>query len=160
MRNTAALALVLAVALPLAGCAIPAADAPPVQPAEGDAGGDGASTPKGETAIGLSAKRTTARKSVLSDAGALTCVAVTVTNRARDEQVKVNVLYFAITGTDGVKRNASTAHGDYEDAIDMMTLAPGEKARGKVCVAGEFTPATVSMTNPALETAARAQVAP
>lgn len=158
MRNTAALALALAVALPLAGCAIPAADAPPVQPAEGGTGVDG--TPKGETAIGLSAKRTTAKKSVLSDAGALTCVTVTVTNRARDGQVKVNVLYFAITGTDGVKRNASTAHGDYEGAIDMMTLAPGEKARGKVCVAGRFTPATVSMTNPALETAARAQVAP
>lgn len=157
MRTTAA-ALALALALPLAGCAIPA-DTPPVQPAEGDAGGDGA-PPKAAAPIGLSAKRTTAKKSVLSDAGALTCVAVTVTNRTQSEQIKVNVLYFSITGTDGVKRNASTAHGDYEDAIDMMTLAPGEKARGKVCVAGRFAPATVSMTNPALETAARAQVAP
>lgn len=157
MRKTAA-ALALAAVLPLAGCAIPAAP-PPVQPAEG-ASGDGDTTrPKAKSPIGLSARRTTAKKSLLSDGGPLTCVAVTVTNRTRDRQIKVNVLYFAITGTDDVKRDASSAHGDYEGAIDLMTLAPGEKARGKVCVAGRFTPKTVSMTNPALETAARARVA-
>lgn len=149
--------LVIVPGLALAGCAVPE-DPTPVQPAEqGDAGGK-AKASKKAAPIGLAAKRTTAHKSMLSSGDALTCVKVTVTNRTK-KQVEINPLYFAITGTDGTKHDASTALGEYDGQIDTMEIAPGEKAKGTVCVKGNFKPKTVSMTNPIFDTAARAEVA-
>lgn len=127
-----------------------------VQPAQ-ETGGPG-KTAKAKPPIELAAKRTSAKPSVLSEGAPLTCVRVTVVNRT-SKNVDINPLYFAITGTDGVKHDASTALGEYEGQIETMDIAPGERARGVVCVRGKLTPATVSMTDAALSTAARAQVA-
>lgn len=156
MKKTAVLLAVLAGFA--AACSVPADDAAPVQPAEGTAG-TSASVPakKTQPPIGLAATRATAKKSVLSDGGALTCVRVTVTNRTK-KQLEINPLYFAITAADGTKHDASEALGDYEGQIDTMDLAPGERARGVVCVKGKFTAKTVSMTDTLLDTVARAEV--
>jgi hypothetical protein len=148
--------LALAGGVLFTGACVPE-DPTPVQPAE--QGGAGGGESKAQKApIGLAAKRTTADPSPLSSGGALTCVKVTVTNRTK-KQVEVNPLYFAITGRDGTKHDAATALGEYEGQIDTMQIAPGEKAKGTVCVTGKFAPKTVSMTNPLFSTAARAQVA-
>lgn len=130
--------------------------APPVQGGKGKT--SGSPSKKAKPPIGLAAKRTTATKSVLSSGGALTCVKVTVTNNGK-KQVEINPLYFAITGTDGTKHDASSALGEYEGQVDATQIAPGERVKGVVCVKGKFTPKTVSMTNPLFSTAARAAVA-
>jgi hypothetical protein len=150
------LIILLAVTLGLATVACePVAEDP--APVQGAGAKSGAPTKKAKPPIGLAAVRTTAEKSILSEGGALTCVKVTVTNRTK-KNVEINPLYFAITGTDNVKRDASTALGEYEGQIDTTDIAPGEKAKGVVCVKGKFTPKLVSMTNPLFSTAARAEV--
>ena len=154
MKKIAAM-IALAVGALLFGtaCEVPAEEPTPVQgAAEGGESGKAKPAP-----IGLAAKRTAAQPSVLSSGGDLTCVKVVVTNNSK-KVVNVNPLYFAITGTDGTKHDASTALGEYEGQIDTMDLAPGENAKGKVCVKGKFKPAQVSMTNELLSTAARAKV--
>lgn len=145
-------------ALALTGCEVPEEDPTPVQPAEKHAAAKGAESKKAKPPIGLSAKRTTAKRSILSDGGALSCVKVTVRNQSK-KVVNVNPLYFAITDTGGTKHDASSALGEYENQIETMEIAPGEKATGTVCAAGKFQPKTVSMTNELLSTAARAAVA-
>ncbi|NDU74144.1 DUF4352 domain-containing protein [Actinomadura sp. DSM 109109] len=133
----------------------PAEDAPPVQGTEG--GTTGTATGKADPPIGLAAKRTTAEPSALSEGGALTCVKATVTNNS-SKKVEVNPLYFAITATDDVKHDVGDALGQYEGEIATTDIAPGEKAKGVVCAKGDFTPETLSMTNPLLSTTARAAV--
>ena len=152
------LTLALGVTLLGAACEVPEESAPPVQGGESSSKAEGGETKKAaKPPIGLKARATTAQPSVLSSGGPLTCVAVTVTNNSK-KKIAVNPLYFAITGTDGTKRDAATALGEYEGQIDTMDLAPGENAKGKVCVKGKFKPAQVSMTNELLSTAARAKV--
>lgn len=152
------LTLTAAAAVLLAGTACEPVEekAPPVQGGKGKT--SGTPSKKAKPPIGLAAKRTTAKRSVLDDGGALTCVKVTVTNNSK-KKVEVNPLYFAITGTDGVKHGTDEALGNYEGQIETMDIAPREKASGVVCADGKFTPKTVSMTDPGLSTAARAQVA-
>jgi len=157
-KFTSTLALALGVTLLGAACEVPAEEAPPVQGGESSSKAEGGETKKAKPPIGLKARATTAQPSVLSSGGPLTCVKVTVTNNSK-KRIAVNPLYFAITGTDGTKRDAATALGEYEGQIDTMDLAPGENATGKVCVKGKFKPAQVSMTNELLSTAARAEVA-
>ncbi|MEU8344352.1 DUF4352 domain-containing protein [Spirillospora sp. NPDC048832] len=108
--------------------------------------------------IKLTAKRARAKKSVLSDGGALSCVKVTVTNQTK-KQLEVNPLYFSITDTGNTKHDSTSALGEYEGQIPTTELAPGEKATGMVCASGRFRPKIVAMTNPLFDEAARAQVA-
>lgn len=147
-----------AVGLTATAACEPVEDAPPVQGADARGGENGESTKKARPPIGLAAKRTTAERSILSEGGALTCVKVTVANNAK-KKVEINPLYFAITGTDSVKHDTGDALGEYEGQIATTDIAPGEKAKGVVCVKGKFVPKTVSMTNPLFSTAARAAVA-
>ncbi|MFI0371110.1 DUF4352 domain-containing protein [Actinomadura sp. 1N219] len=156
MKKIAAL-IALGVGLALAGCAIPAEEPVAVQSAEAK-GATGKASKKAKPPIGLTAKRTTAKRSILSDGGALSCVKVTVRNQGK-KVVNVNPLYFAITDTGGTKHDAGSALGMYENQIETMDIAPGEKATGTVCASGKFRPKTVSMTNELLSTAARAAVA-
>ncbi|GLZ08230.1 hypothetical protein Acsp03_56960 [Actinomadura sp. NBRC 104412] len=148
-----------AVAVLATGCAIEQ-DPVAVQPAEsGKPAGKSSGAAKGRTfPIKLTAKRARAKKSVLSDGDALSCVKVTVTNRTK-KQLEVNPLYFSITDTRNTKHDSSSALGEYEGQIATMELAPGEKTTGLVCAKGDFRPKTVSMTNPLFDEAARAQVA-
>ena len=118
----------------------------------------GAAKSKKTFPIKLTAKRAHAKKSILSDGGALSCVKVTVTNQTK-KQLEVNPLYFSITDTGNTKHDTSTALGDYEEQIATTELAPGEKATGLVCAKGKFQPKIVAMTNPLFDEAARAQVA-
>lgn len=158
MKKLAAIIAVL-IGLTLAGCAMPAEDAPPVQGADAKAG---SSTESGKAArsapIKLSAKRTTPTRSILDDGGPLSCVKVTVTNRTK-KVLHVNPLYFSITDTGGTKHDTSSAMGNYEHQVHDTKLAPGENAKGVICAEGKFTPKTVSMTNELFDTAARAAVA-
>jgi len=140
-------------ALLTAGC-VPE-EPTPVQPAEQNAGDK--ATKKAKPPIGLKAKRATARHSVLSDGSPLSCVKVVVTNNSK-KVVPVNPLYFALTDTGGIKHDAASAMGAYEQEIAALDLQPREKATGLVCARGSFRPKTVSMTNEMFSTAARAQV--
>lgn len=122
------------------------------------AGKSGAEGKAEKFPIKLTAKRATAKRSVLSDGGALSCVKVTVTNQTK-KQLEVNPLYFSITDTKKTKHDTTTALGDYEGQIATTELAPGEKATGLVCAKGRFRPKIVAMTNPLFDEAARAEVA-
>lgn len=144
-----------AAALVLAACAGPA-DPTAVQPAETGAAEEKQATPK-TFPIKLTAARATAKKSVLSDGGALSCAKVTVKNQT-DKQVDVNPLYFSLVDTSGEKHDAGDALADYEDQIDATEIGPGEKVTGMVCAKGKFTPKQVAMTNPLFDEAARAEV--
>lgn len=157
-KITAIIALALGTLLFGAACEVPAEEPTPVQGGESSSKAEGGETKKAaKPPIGLKARATTAQPSALSSGGDLTCVKVVVTNNSK-KVVNVNPLYFAITGTDGTKHDASTALGEYEGEIATMQIAPGENAKGKVCVKGKFKPAQVSMTNELLSTAARAKV--
>lgn len=145
-------ALTLTLGLAVVACEPVAEDPAPVQ--GGDAGAkSGTPTKKAKPPIGLKAKRTKAKRSVLDDGGPLTCVKVTVTNGTK-KKLEVNPLYFAITGTDGVKHGTDDALGNYEGQIETMDIAPKEKASGIVCADGKFTPKKVSMTDAGWSTAA------
>lgn len=146
--------LAMAGALLTGACAVPA-EPTPVQPAEKGAA-EGKSK-KAKAPIGLAAKRTKARPTMLADGGPMSCVRVTVTNRSK-KVVEVNPLYFSLTGTDGVKRDTAMTLGSYEGQVPTTSLAPGEKAKGVVCASGKFKPKTISMTNELFSTAARAEV--
>lgn len=150
----------VAVAVLSAGCEL---ETDPVAVQSADPGksaekGGGAAKSKKTFPIKLTAKRARAKKSILSDGGALSCVKVTVTNQTK-KQLEVNPLYFSITDSDSTKHDTSTALGDYEGQIATTELAPGEKATGLVCAKGKFQPKIVAMTNPLFDEAARAQVA-
>lgn len=155
MIKPLALAVTCAAALALTACTAPAEEPVAVQSSGGAKSGNAS---KKATPIKLVAKRATAKASVLSEGGALSCVKVTVTNQTK-KQLEVNPLYFSITDTGGTKHGAEGALGEYEGQIDTTTLAPGEKATGMVCGKGRFTPKVVAMTNPLFSESARAQVA-
>ncbi|GAA4238695.1 hypothetical protein GCM10022254_55690 [Actinomadura meridiana] len=148
-----------AVAVLTAGCNLEQ-DPVAVQSADpGKPAGKSGSPAKGKTfPIKLTAKRAHAKKSILSDGDALSCVKVTVTNQTK-KQLEVNPLYFSITDTGNTKHDSSSALGEYEGQIDTTSLAPGEKATGLVCAKGNFHPKIVAMTNPLFSEAARARVA-
>ncbi|TYB46407.1 DUF4352 domain-containing protein [Actinomadura chibensis] len=146
-------------ALLTAGCEA-AEDPVPVQ-SSGGAKAGAEETKKGGGAkvpIKLVAKRARAKKSVLSDGGAISCVKVQVTNQTK-KQLEVNPLYFSITDTSDTKHDATSALGEYEGEIATTSLAPGEKATGMVCAKGRFQPKVIAMTNPLFSEAARATVA-
>ncbi|NEA22212.1 DUF4352 domain-containing protein [Actinomadura bangladeshensis] len=150
----------VAVAVLSAGCEL---EPDPVAVQSADPGksaekGGGAAKSKKTFPIKLTAERARAKKSILSDGGALSCVKVTVTNQTK-KQLEVNPLYFSITDSESTKHDTSTALGDYEGQIATTELAPGEKATGLVCAKGKFQPKIVAMTNPLFDEAARAQVA-
>ena len=162
MRNIiVGLCALAAVTVLTAGCELEE-DPVAVQSAGPDAstGKDGGEAKGKKTfPIKLTAKRARAKKSVLSDGGALSCVKVTVTNQTK-KQLDVNPLYFSITDTGNTKHDSSTALGDYDGQIATTELAPREKATGLVCAKGTFRPKIVAMTNPLFDEAARAQVTP
>jgi hypothetical protein len=145
-------------ALLSAGCEA-AEDPVPVQSSGGAKAATG-ETKKGggKVPIKLVAKRARAKKSVLSDGGAISCVKVQVTNQTK-KQVEVNPLYFSITDTSDTKHDATSALGEYEGEIPTTSLAPGEKATGMICAKGRFQPKVIAMTNPLFSEAARAAVA-
>ncbi|GAA1528219.1 hypothetical protein GCM10009678_07470 [Actinomadura kijaniata] len=128
-----------------------------VQPADKNAGNSNGKAGKPVT-VKLAAKKTTAKKSVLGEAGALSCVKVTVTNQ-RKKNLAVNPLYFSITDTKGQKHESSEALAAYEGEMASTTLAPGEKATGVICGKGKFVPKIVAMTDELLQEQARAEVA-
>ena len=152
----AIVALVSAALLTLTACTVPAADPTAVQPAESSAADEKSAAPK-TFPIKLAATKATAKKSVLSDGGALSCAKVTVKNQT-DKQADVNPLYFSLVDTSGEKHDAGDALADYEDQIDATEIGPGEKVTGMVCAKGKFTPKQVVMTNPLFDEAARAEV--
>jgi Domain of unknown function (DUF4352) len=151
MRTT--LTLLAAAVLTLTGCSIPSEDPTAVQPAEsGESGGE---LPKAAPPVKLTATKTAFKKQEFVDAGPHTCARVTVTNNSK-KNVEVNPFYFAVTGTDGEKRNAATgvARGEF----DSLTLAPGEKASGTVCTETTSPPKVITFTDPTFAEAARAEV--
>ncbi|MFA1540408.1 DUF4352 domain-containing protein [Actinomadura monticuli] len=150
----------VAIAVLTAGCEL---EEDPVAVQSADQGksaekSGGAAKGKKTFPIKLTAKRARAKKSVLSDGDALSCVKVTVTNQTK-KQLEVNPLYFSITDTKNTKHDGSSALGEYEGQIATTELAPREKATGLVCAKGTFRPKVVAMTNPLFDEAARAQVA-
>lgn len=151
-----AIAAAVLTALALTACTAPADEPTAVQPAESGAAEEKQATPK-TFPIKLTATKATAKKSVLSDGGALSCAKVTVKNQT-DKQVDVNPLYFSLVDTSGEKHDAGDALADYEDQIDATEIGPGEKVTGMVCAKGKFTPKQVAMTNPLFDEAARAEV--
>jgi hypothetical protein len=150
-----AIAAAVLTALTLTACTVPADEPTAVQPAESGQPSE-AATPK-TFPIKLTATKATAKKSVLSDGGALSCAKVTVKNQT-GKQVDVNPLYFSLVDTDGEKHDAGDALADYEDQIDATEIGPGEKVTGMVCAKGKFTPKVAVMTNPLFDEAARAEV--
>lgn len=158
MRHIVIAAAAVAV-LALAACD-PAAGTTPETQTSAKAGAKATGKGKAKAVpIKLVAKRATAKKSVLSEGGALSCVKVTVTNQQAKKPLEVNPLYFSITDTKGVKHTLDDAMGEYEGAIDATTLAAGEKAVGLICGKGHFVPKVIAMTNPLFSEAARAEVA-
>lgn len=146
--------LATALALPLLATACGSIDQPaaPVQPV------DASSSPKPTTAsppaIELTAKSVKLKAQEFVETGPQTCVQVTITNHTK-VQVESNPLFFAITGTDGTKREI--AIGVDQREIDDVQLAPGENGKGVVCADGTFTPAVVAFDDFVHQ--ARAQVA-
>ena len=94
--------------------------------------------------VEVTAKKTMFKPSILHDGGTFTSVQVTVTNNS-DEKIDINPLYFSITDTDGSKHNAELAMD--ENQMDVMDLAPGEKATGVITGKGDFTPKYVTYKN-------------
>jgi len=138
------------------GCEAPTDEPTAVQPAEskGDKDGKGGET-KTAPPVKLTAKRIAYKKAEFATGGPYTCARVVVTNQT-DKNLEVNPYYFAITGADGEKREAAV--GAAEDEFDSLTLAPGEKASGTVCVETDVAPKVVTFTNELFEEAARAEV--
>ncbi|MEW2357628.1 DUF4352 domain-containing protein [Spirillospora sp. NPDC029432] len=141
----------------LTACEVPAEEPVAVQPADEKGGGTKGATPAKKVPVKISAKRTTAKASVLGGGGALSCVKVTVVNQ-RKGNLEVNPLYFSLVDTKGEKHDVTDALAEYEGQVPTTTLAPGEKARGTVCGKGRFTPKIVAMTDELLQEQARAEV--
>lgn len=158
MPSLTRIAAVAAAAAVLAGCSVET-DPTPVQPPEGSPSQSGkpAAAKKKVVPIKLSARRATAKRTILSDGGALSCVRVTVTNQST-KNLDLNPLYFSLTDTNHTKHDVSEAIADYEGQIPTTTLAPGENAKGVVCATGKFTPKIIAMTNPLFAETARAAV--
>ena len=153
MKKLLILAAVL-FGLALTGC-VPA-EPTPVQPAEkGAAGGKGKSTTKAKPPIKLTAKRIAYQAAEFATGGPYSCVKATVTNQTQGN-LEINPFFFAITGTDGEKRQAAV--GAARNEFDSLTLAPGEKASGTVCAETKTPAKTLTFTD-GLAEAARAQVA-
>ncbi|MGW7287801.1 DUF4352 domain-containing protein [Streptomyces sp. NPDC054847] len=129
-----------------------AAEKAPVKKDDAQADAKPATKPKTEPAaepaepapVQLTVTKTTFRPSILHDGGDYTSVQVTIANNS-DEQIDINPLYFAITDTTGLKHNHEL--GEDENQMDMMDLAPGEKATGVITGKGKFTPKYVTYTD-------------
>lgn len=152
MKKLTVMVAILAGAL-LAGCAIPE-DPTPVQPAEQGAGGSKSKGKKAAPPIKLTAKRIAYRADAYATGGPYSCVKAVVVNGTQGN-VEVNPYFFAITGTDGEKRQAAV--GVAKGEFDALTLAPGEKASGTVCAETKVAPKVLTFTD-GLSEAARAQV--
>lgn len=100
--------------------------------------------PAEKAPVTVTAKKATFAPSVLHNGGAYTSVTVTLKNDG-DKEVSTNPLYFTITDTDGTKHHAEL--GMDENQMDLMKLAPGEKATGVITGKGKFTPAYVTYTD-------------
>jgi uncharacterized protein DUF4352 len=154
MRTTIT-ALLAGALLALSACTLPSEEPTAVQPAEVESGSP-AESKKAAPPIKLTAKKIAYQKDEypVSD-GPFTCARVVVTNNSQ-KNVEVNPYYFAVTGTDGEKRNAES--GVAKGEFDSLTLAPGEKASGTVCTETSSPPKTVTFTNELFDEAARAEV--
>lgn len=146
--------LAVIIGFALAGCTVPE-DPTPVQPAEKGAAG-GKTSKKAAPPIKLTAKRIAYRPDEFATGGPYSCVKAVVTN-GTEGNLEVNPFYFAITGTDGEKREAAV--GAAKGEFDSLTLAPGEKASGTVCAETKVAAKVVTFTD-GLSEQARAQVAP
>ena len=107
-----------------------------------------------QAAIGLTAKPAAFKPTVLHRGGDYTSVAVTVTNRGKQD-VSVNPFYFKVTDTEGGVHRPEL--GMDENQIDTLTLAPGEHVTGSITVKGTVTPASVTFAD-VLGTSVRASV--
>src|SRR5262245_21129486 len=79
----------------------------------------------GPTPVKLAAKRAKAKPfgdGIVITGGPYTCLRATVQNNTK-ANLEVNPLYFAVTGTDGEKREVAV--GVSKDEFDTLTLAPG-----------------------------------
>lgn len=153
MKKLIALAAVL-LGLALTGC-VPA-EPTPVQTPEKGAAGETKGGEEKAPPIKLTAKRTPYRADEFATGGPYSCVKAVVTNHT-EGKLEINPFFFAITGTDGEKREAAVGAARHE--FDSLTLAPGEKASGTVC-AETKVPAKVLTFTDGLSEQARAQVAP
>ncbi|MFE5912074.1 DUF4352 domain-containing protein [Streptomyces wedmorensis] len=97
--------------------------------------------PAADAPVKITAVKTTFKPSVLHDGGAYTSVEVTITNTG-DETVNTNPLYFTITDSTGAKHAAEL--GMDKDQMDLLKLAPGEKATGVITGKGKFDPEYVT----------------
>lgn len=98
-------------------------------------------TPAAGAPVKISATRVAFKPSVLHDGGTYTSVEVTITNLG-DESISTNPLWFTITDTDGTKHAAEL--GADKNQMDLLELAPGEKATGVITGKGAFTPKYVT----------------
>ena len=154
MKKLLVLLAAVLLGLALTGC-VPE-EPTPVQPAEkGAAGGETEGTKKAAPPIKLTAKRIPYRPDEFATGGPYSCVKATVTN-GTEGNLEINPFFFAITGTDGEKREAAV--GAAKNEFDSLTLAPGEKASGTVCAETKVAAKVLTFTNGFSE-AARAQVA-
>lgn len=147
------LPLLAAAALVLAGCAVPEGPTAVQPPEAGEPTGKSKAAKKA-VPIKLTAKRTPYRAEQFATGGPYSCVRAVVTNQTQGN-LQVNPYFFAITGTDGEKREAATGAAKRE--FHDITLAPGEKASGTVC-AETKVPAKVLTFTDGLSEAARAAV--
>jgi len=150
----AIVALVSAALLTLTACTVPAADPTAVQPAESSAADEKSAAPKAAPPVKLTAKKVAYPKDEFASGGPYSCVKAVVTNGTKGN-LDVNPFFFAITGVDDEKREASV--GAAKDEFDSLTLAPGEKASGVVCTETDVAPKVVTFTDGINETA-RAEV--
>ncbi|MFI0350445.1 DUF4352 domain-containing protein [Actinomadura sp. 9N407] len=156
MRLITATVALLA-AFTLTACEVPAEEPVAVQPADKKGGDKKSATPAKKVPVKIAAKRTTAKTTILSSGGSLSCVKVTILNQ-RKGNLAVNPLYFSLVDTKGEKHDASEALAEYEGQVPTTNLAPGEKVRGTVCAKGKFVPKIVAMTDELLQEQARAEV--
>ncbi|MFB7832021.1 DUF4352 domain-containing protein [Streptomyces sp. NPDC056056] len=105
--------------------------------------------------VKLYARKTTFKPSVLHDGGKYTSVTVTIQNNG-DEPISSNPLYFTITDTTGAKHAAELGADDNQ--MDVLKLAPGEKATGVITGKGSFIPAYVTYTDGLFGDGVRANV--
>lgn len=154
MKMIVAMVALLAGVLLAGACTVPQ-DPTPVQPAEQGAAEGSESEGAEKPPVKLAAKRIPYKRDEFASGGPYTCVRAVVTNQS-EGNVDVNPFFFAITGTDGEKREAAV--GAAEDEFESLTLAPGEKASGTVCAETKVAPKVLTFTDGLFE-AARAEVA-
>lgn len=100
--------------------------------------------PAADAPVKVTAKKAKFTPSILHDGGDFTSVTVTLVNNG-EKTISTNPLNFTITDTTGTKHHAEL--GQDEHQMDLLKLAPGEKATGVITGKGKFVAKYVTYTD-------------